>query len=65
MSVGVLLITHGRIGHELLAAAGCILGSRPSDVLALGVPSAAIRMNSRPRPAPPRASSTPATGYWC
>jgi PTS system mannose-specific IIA component len=39
MSVGVLLVTHGRIGHELLAAAGCILGSRPSDVLALGVPS--------------------------
>jgi PTS system ascorbate-specific IIA component len=37
MSVGVLLVTHGRIGHELLAAASYILGGCPTSALALAV----------------------------
>lgn len=37
MSVGVLLVTHGRIGHELLAAASCIFGGCPAIARALAV----------------------------
>jgi PTS system ascorbate-specific IIA component len=29
MAVGILVVTHGRIGEELLASAGRILGGRP------------------------------------
>jgi PTS system mannose-specific IIA component len=50
MSVGVLLITHGRLGHELIAAATQMLGSRPPQLRALPVgsdddPDALVRIS--------------------
>lgn len=38
MSVALLLVTHGRLGEEMLAIADGILGRRPIRALAIGVP---------------------------
>lgn len=37
MSVGLLLVTHGTLGNELLSIADGILGRRPLRALAVGV----------------------------